>query len=187
MIGDQTNISSVHGVESPAVLVGVRHSCRASQKSGLSDNRTLAKPTPDSRPNESVRGGGILFYDGECGLCTRSVRFFLWADKRKRLRFAPLQGKTAEARLPANLREADCLSTVVYLRSAAEPLLRSEAVAVALVDIGGFWRPVGRCILLFPLRLREAAYRFVAKNRFKVFRRGACALPTPDERERMLD
>lgn len=134
--------------------------------------------------------GGILFYDGECGLCTRSVRFFLWADKRKRLRFAPLQGGTAEKKLPEDLREASCLSTVVYLRSdgeTAEPLVRSQAVGIAMIDIGGFWRFVGRGLLIFPLGLREAVYRFVARHRFKVFRKGACSLPSPEERERMLD
>lgn len=143
-----------------------------------------------SKTGPESSDGGILFYDGECGLCTRSVRFFLWADKAKRLRFAPLQGGTAEARLPADLRKAECFSTVVYLRNdaeAAEPLVRSEAVGVALVDIGGFWRFVGRIILVFPPWLREGVYRFIARRRFKVFPKGACALPTPDERARMLD
>lgn len=140
-----------------------------------------------SKIDQNNSDGGILFYDGECGLCTRSVRFFLWVDKRKRLRFAPLQGETAEARLPEKLRKAECLSTVVYARGESEPLVRSEAVGIALVDIGGFWRGVGRFILLFPLGLREAVYRFVARHRFKVFSKGACALPTEEERERMLD
>jgi hypothetical protein len=38
----------------------------------------------------------ILFFDGECGVCTRTVRFLLHRDRRRRsLRFASLQGNTA--------------------------------------------------------------------------------------------
>ncbi len=140
-----------------------------------------------STTDQDNSNGGILFYDGECGLCTRSVRFFLWADDAKRLRFAPLQGETAEAQLPADLRIAERLSTVVYLPKNAEPLVRSQAVGIAMVDIGGAWGFIGRIILIFPLSLREAVYRFIARHRFKIFRKGACLMPTSDERKRILD
>jgi predicted DCC family thiol-disulfide oxidoreductase YuxK len=149
----------------------------------------MHKPASDS-PDTDRKHQGILFYDGECGLCLRSVRFFLWADKSARLRFAPLQGETAAKRLPADLREADCLSTVVYLRDDAgkeEPHVRSEAVGRALVDIGGFWRLVGRALFLVPSGLREAGYRFVARHRGKIFPKSKCALPSLGQQSRILE
>lgn len=36
----------------------------------------------------------IVFYDGDCGLCQRSVNFLLKADKKHLLRFAPQNGET---------------------------------------------------------------------------------------------
>ena len=54
----------------------------------------------------------ILFYDGECALCAQSVRFFLGIDRHKRVCFASLLGETALGYLPANLRNAQSLSTV---------------------------------------------------------------------------
>ena len=139
-------------------------------------------------PSTHSDARGILFYDGACGLCTRSVRFLLWADRAGKLRFAPLQGETAKKRLPADLRKASCLSTVVYLcGDQPQPLLRSEAVCRAMIDLGGFWRCVGRTLLITPYCIREAGYRFVAKHRMRILSRCACALPTPQERTQMLD
>ena len=131
----------------------------------------------------------ILFYDGDCGLCAQSVRFFLGIDRHKRLSFAPLQGETAQGYLPANLRDAQCLSTVVYRRSNSNGqslLLRSEAVAHALIDVGGVWGLLGRFLRLIPTPLRDWAYNLIAKNRLKLFPDGACALPTEQARERLL-
>ena len=131
----------------------------------------------------------ILFYDGDCGLCAQSVRFFLKIDRHKRICFAPLQGETAQGYLPANLRDAQCLSTVVYRRSNSNGqslFLRSEAVAHALIDVGGVWGFLGRLLRLIPTPLRDWAYNLIAKNRLKLFPDGACALPTEQARERLL-
>ena len=131
----------------------------------------------------------ILFYDGDCGLCAQSVRFFLKIDRHKRICFAPLQGETAKGYLPANLRDAQCLSTVVYRRSNSNGqslFLRSEAVAHALIDVGGVWGLLGRFLRLIPTPLRDWAYNLIAKNRLKLFPDGACTLPTEQARERLL-
>jgi predicted DCC family thiol-disulfide oxidoreductase YuxK len=39
----------------------------------------------------------VVFYDGVCGLCDRSVQFLLARDRERVLHFAPLQGSTAAA------------------------------------------------------------------------------------------
>ena len=131
----------------------------------------------------------ILFYDGDCGLCAQSVRFFLRIDRHKRICFAPLQGETAQSFLPANLRDAQCLSTVVYRRSDSDGqslLLRSDAVARALIDVGGVWSYLGRLLRLIPSPLRDWGYNLIVKNRLKLFPDDACALPTEQMRERLL-
>ena len=131
----------------------------------------------------------ILFYDGDCVLCAQSVRFFLGIDRHKRLSFAPLQGETAQGYLPANLRHAQSLSTVVYRRSDSDKrslFLRSEAVSRALIDVGGVWGFLGRFLRFIPTPLRDWAYNLIAKNRLKFFPNGACTLPTEQARERLL-
>ena len=131
----------------------------------------------------------ILFYDGECGLCAQSVRFFLGIDRHKHLSFAPLQGETAKGYLPANLRDAQSLSTVVYRRSNSNGqslFLSSEAVAHALIDVDGVWGFLGRLLRLTPTPLRDWAYNLIAKNRLKFFPNGACALHAKQASERLL-
>jgi len=131
----------------------------------------------------------ILFYDGDCSLCAQSVRFFLKIDRHKRICFAPLQGETAQDYLPANLRNAQCLSTIAYGCSDSDERslsLRSEAVARALIDVGGVWGLLGRFLRLIPTPLRDWPYNLIAKNRLKFFPNDACALPTEQARKRLL-
>lgn len=132
----------------------------------------------------------ILFYDGECGLCTNSVKFFMENDTAKIIQYAPLQGTTAEKCLPKDLRDVSNLSTVVYFEgdeSLQAIRMRSHAIGRALIDVGGLWRVFGWAVIVLPTPLREAGYKFIAKHRLKIFPKGACALPTQDERDRLLD
>ena len=122
-------------------------------------------------------------------MCAQSVRFFLKIDRYERIYFAPLQGETAQSYLPANLRDAQCLSTVAYRCSNSDErslFLRSEAVARALIDVGGFWGFLGRFLRLTPTPLRDWAYNLIAKNRLKFFPNGICDLPKEQARERLL-
>ena len=127
--------------------------------------------------------GPIVFFDGECGLCNGFVDFAMARDRGGRLRYAPLQGETAELRLPEEFRGMD---SVVLLRD-GKPLQRSSAVAGVLWELGGLWRFAGRMLRHVPYRLREFGYRIVAKNRYRLFgKRDACRMPTPEERGRIL-
>lgn len=138
------------------------------------------------RPKDRRR---ILFYDGACGLCTNTVKFFLDEDKGQLLEFAPLQGETAGDLLPEEMRDASNLSTVVYWTQQGEQTalkIRSNAVASALIDVGGLWRVLGWNLLLIPKAIRDFGYRQVAKHRLKFFPQGACRLPTQEEAKRLL-
>lgn len=125
----------------------------------------------------------IVFFDGVCGLCNRFVDRLLRADKRHRLRFAPLQGSTAHARLPVEL--ADALASVVYLRDGVV-LQRSDAALRILMDLGGIRRLHG-AFLLLPRSWRDSVYDWVARNRYRWFgKHDTCRVPSPAERARFL-
>ena len=130
----------------------------------------------------------ILFFDGECGLCNRTVRFLIKRDRHRRLYFAPLQGVAAKAIVPLKYRQM--LSTVVYHPAAANrklPLkIRSEAVLLALMDIGGIWHLIAQCARLLPLQFRDWCYDRIANNRRHFFKQATCKLPTRKEHERIL-
>lgn len=126
----------------------------------------------------------VLFYDGDCGLCSRSVRFLMRRDRADYLYFAPLQGETAARRLEADLR--DSLATAVYQRASGEILLRSDAVLQALIDIGSRWRFLARPALWVPRRWRDGVYKWIAARREKFFSKGSCPLPSTEGSRQML-
>ncbi|MEO8588856.1 MAG: DCC1-like thiol-disulfide oxidoreductase family protein [Flavobacteriales bacterium] len=125
----------------------------------------------------------IVFFDGLCGLCNRAVDRLVRIDKKRTLRFAPLQGGTARALLPQGM--ADALESVVYLAD-GKVLGGADAAIRIMTDLGG-WRKVYGGLWVVPRPLRDAVYRWIARNRYRWFgKRETCRLPTPDERERFL-
>lgn len=126
----------------------------------------------------------LIYYDGLCGLCDRFVRFVLARDRRGRYRFTPLQGSTAQTRLPPVLTPES--SQTVILEDAGRFRVRSDAALAILAGLGGAWRAVA-LFRVVPRPLRDAVYDFVARHRFRWFgRRAECRLPGPEERERFL-
>ena len=126
----------------------------------------------------------ILFYDGECGLCARSVQWCLDHDRRGKLRFAPLQGKTYAALQFAD-KPTD-LGTVV-LFDGQRLFVRSDAAIGMLRQVGGAWPMLAFIVRLVPRFLRDAGYRFIARRRHAWFG-GAerCRLPGAKESARFL-
>lgn len=102
-----------------------------------------------------------LFYDGECGLCQRTVRFVLSEDREHRFRFAPLGGE----RFAAEVGDAEVPDSVVVRTEDGRLLTRSAAVLRVLAELGGVWRALGGIASVVPERLRDALYDFVARIR----------------------
>ncbi|HEV8611986.1 MAG TPA: DCC1-like thiol-disulfide oxidoreductase family protein [Gemmatimonadales bacterium] len=126
----------------------------------------------------------IIYFDGRCNLCNSFVDFVIRHDRRRRFRFAPLQGETARKRLADRFTGAE-LATVV-LEEPERFRIRSDAALAILTGLRGLWRLAG-IFRLIPRRLRDALYDYVARKRFEWFgRRDTCRVPTPQERERFL-
>ena len=134
----------------------------------------------------------ILFYDGVCGLCNTLVQFLLKHDKKGRLRFASLQSDFAEKVLRRHGFDPKDLDTLHVVENYEQPderlLQRSDAVLRAGRELGGHWSVLAAIAKIVPRPLRDIAYRFVARNRYRVFGKyETCMLPNPDQRSRFLD
>jgi predicted DCC family thiol-disulfide oxidoreductase YuxK len=132
----------------------------------------------------------VVFYDGECGFCHESVKWLRWLDRRKALRYAPLQGTTAEEVLGRHGvagRELTGLWVAVDVGTPRERLWhRSDAALEALRRCGG-WGAVLSWARWIPRAVREWVYGRVARIRYHVYgRRSACDLPKAEERECFL-
>jgi predicted DCC family thiol-disulfide oxidoreductase YuxK len=129
-----------------------------------------------------------LFYDGHCGLCHRAVKFVLRHDPEgAAFRFAPLQGPTFQAAVPAAQRAALPDSMAVRTLD-GRLLLKSEAWLHIMRRLGGIWKLIGSVCSIVPRFIRDWGYDFVAAVRFRIFGRrdDLCPLIPPALRNRFL-
>jgi predicted DCC family thiol-disulfide oxidoreductase YuxK len=128
----------------------------------------------------------ILFYDGHCGLCHRTVKFVLKHDRSgSAFRFAPLQGTTFESRIAPD-RRAGLPDSIVVLTNEGSLLVRSDAFLHVRRRLGGGWRILANAQAVIPRPLRDLVYDFVARIRYRVFgkRDDLCPIVPPDLRAR---
>jgi predicted DCC family thiol-disulfide oxidoreductase YuxK len=127
----------------------------------------------------------IVFFDGVCVLCNRSVDFLLKRDRRKKLRFASLQSETAGQFLAQN-NYPHFLADTIVLYSRGRFFTKSEAV-LKIAGLIGFPYSIAFVLKIFPITWRDKAYDFVARNRLKwfgVFEK--CRIPDEETRNRII-
>ncbi len=127
----------------------------------------------------------IVFFDGECGFCDTTIRWIMAIDKRKTIRYAPLQGETAARLLPQELRQEENLKTLVYLDPQNGRYLKSNAVIEILRQVGGLWK-MGKIGKILPTGWRDWFYDRIAERRRSLISKDACPLPTPEQKARLL-
>ena len=133
----------------------------------------------------------IVLYDGVCGLCNRLNQFLLKRDHHDRLLFASLQSDLAKKILERHGADPSDLDTVYVVEDYDSPserlFKRSNAILRALEALGGVWK-LSVISKVLPRPIRDLFYRFVAKNRYKVFGRSeVCIMPDPKYRKKFLD
>jgi predicted DCC family thiol-disulfide oxidoreductase YuxK len=131
----------------------------------------------------------MVFYDGACGLCHRTVRFAIARDRDgSRFRFAALGGK-AFRRLVPESAQAGLPDSIVVLTPDGRLLTRSAAVVHILERIGGPWRLPGGLLGLLPRGIRDLGYDGIARIRHRLFSRptDACPVTPPTLRTRFDD
>jgi predicted DCC family thiol-disulfide oxidoreductase YuxK len=133
----------------------------------------------------------VVLYDGVCGLCNRLVQFILKRDTTDRFRFASLQSDFAQQLMTRHGVDPHDLDTVYVVKdhglSNERLLARSDAILFMLSQLGSIWKlsSVGRVL---PRALRDAVYKIVARNRYRVFgKHESCMLPEPKHRAKFLD
>jgi predicted DCC family thiol-disulfide oxidoreductase YuxK len=127
-----------------------------------------------------------LFYDGHCALCHGTVKFVIKRDRTgTAFRFAPLEGETFQASVPAAQRTG-LPDSVVILAADGSLLARSDAVVRILKRLGGGWKVVGSLLAAVPRGLRDAVYDLIARVRYRVFgkREDLCPIVPPEMRKR---
>lgn len=126
----------------------------------------------------------ILFFDGKCSLCNKSVDFFIEKDKGQLIRYAPLQGTTAKELLDYTYIQD--LNTVVFYQNEII-YTKSEAIIRALIVLGPKYA-LTSIFLIIPGFIRDILYNLISKNRYRFWgKRETCRLPSQSEKKLFLD
>ncbi len=128
----------------------------------------------------------IVVYDAQCLLCSRWVRFLLKHDRREVFRFASIQGRNGQALLAKAGLQVDGLQTLLLVEG-DRAWQHTAAILRVLHALGWPWRAAWLGWLV-PARLRDAAYRLIARNRYRIFGRSqVCLVPPQGHSQRFLD
>lgn len=127
----------------------------------------------------------VILFDGVCNLCNGLVQFVIRRDRAGYFRFAALQSAEGQALLAAHGLPAPTEPESIVLIENGRAYSHSGAVLRLARRLPG-WRWLA-AFQVVPRPLRDAAYRWVARNRYRWFgRQEACLLPTPELQARFL-
>jgi predicted DCC family thiol-disulfide oxidoreductase YuxK len=128
--------------------------------------------------------GPVIVFDGVCVLCNGWVRFLLKHDRVGRYRFAAMQSEAGRALLAGHGLDPDDPASFLLV-DGAQAWTDSDAIRRVLTGLGGLWRLAG-VIAVVPRVVRDPLYRWIARNRYRLFGTTECRVPTEEERARFL-
>lgn len=127
----------------------------------------------------------IILFDGVCVLCTANAQFVLRHDRRGHFRLASVQSEPGRAlceRFGVDPENPDTMLVIEGGRARRD----SDGVLAIAEGLGWPWRVAG-VLRVVPRRWRDALYRRVARNRYRLFgRRETCWVPSAEQRARIL-
>lgn len=126
----------------------------------------------------------IIFFDGVCNLCNRSVQIVIKNDKKKVFKFSSLQSEFAKQFFTENNYSIKTDSIILFDQQGFHD--KSEA-ALRIAAKLRFPFPLLVAGWILPAIIRDWIYSLIAKNRYKWFgRTESCMIPSPETRSRFL-
>jgi len=128
----------------------------------------------------------VIVFDTDCVLCSGMVAFILAHESGPVLRFAGAwspEGLALAARY--GFSKADLSETFLVVTMGAA-LARSDAAIAVLKQLRAPWRWLA-ALRFIPRPLRDAAYRLIARRRYRLFgRRENCVVAPAEQRGRFI-
>ena len=134
-----------------------------------------------TKPKSLNHKDGVIFFDGLCVLCNKSVSFLIKIDKKKVLKYSSLQGDYAKEVLDSE--DIDSASSVIFLDDGVS-YKKADAAIHILIKLGGVYKALGVTLNLLPTFFINWFYDLVAKNRYSIFgKKDSCPIPKEEEKE----
>ena len=125
----------------------------------------------------------VVFYDGDCGFCNRTVQLILKHEKNSELHFCALQSEVTNQFFEHHDQPKPDLSTIVYFdgrnfsthSTAVLKIATNLKFPVSLVRLG--W--------VVPSLIRNYVYTQIARRRYRIVN-PSCMLPNSEQKHRFL-
>jgi len=126
----------------------------------------------------------IIFFDGVCNLCNRTVSLIIKHDRKKIFKFASIQSGIYSETFPT---QNNNLSNSIVFLDEDEKFERSDAFLKILSYLFPKFNILIRLLFLIPEFLRDAVYNWIAKYRYKLFgKMDTCRIPDESITDRFL-
>jgi predicted DCC family thiol-disulfide oxidoreductase YuxK len=129
----------------------------------------------------------VVVYDGVCLLCSRWIRFLLKHDPQGRYLFASMQSDIGRHLLQTHGLDPDSPFSMLLVDNGRG---YTDTTAIARVLRGlshRRWQWLSTLMLATPHAIRDTAYRFIARHRYRLFGRSdQCFVPSTEQRSRFM-
>ncbi|QAA83161.1 thiol-disulfide oxidoreductase DCC family protein [Aequorivita sp. H23M31] len=127
----------------------------------------------------------IILFDGVCNLCNGAINFVIKRDKRNVFKFATLQSEIGKKLLSEFNVDTMNIDSMILIDGNNFYIKSSAALRIAKYLTGGY--PLLSGFFIFPRFIRNAAYDYIARNRYKWFgKKESCMIPTPELTSKFL-
>lgn len=128
----------------------------------------------------------IVFFDGYCNLCNRSIDYLIRKDKHQKLRYASQQSNFAQDFFQTLQFDLQAAESIVFYNQ-GKVYIKSSAV-LKIMSVLGFPYNLMAVFFIIPNFLRNSIYNFIAANRYQWFgKKSTCRVPTEKEKAMFLD
>jgi predicted DCC family thiol-disulfide oxidoreductase YuxK len=126
----------------------------------------------------------IILFDGVCNLCDRVVQYIVTHDKKDVFRFAALQSEIG-IEIAQYIGISKDIDSIILYEPGKGYYYKSEAALEVAKDLG--WPVLSWMLKWIPTFLRNPAYDYIAKNRYKWYgKKAQCMIPTPELQSKFL-
>jgi len=127
----------------------------------------------------------IIIFDGFCALCSGWAQFVLRHDRKGRYRYLSAQSPLGHALYIHYGLNPEEYETNILIEDGVA-WFKSEGTIRMAEGLGFPWS-LAACFRILPLRLRDALYGYIARNRLRLFgRRDTCFRPDRAHEDRFL-
>jgi predicted DCC family thiol-disulfide oxidoreductase YuxK len=128
----------------------------------------------------------IILFDGICNLCNSAVQFVIKNDKKDIFRFVALQSELGNEICNHIGVDQHKIDSIILYNPGIAYYYKSTAVIEIGEELGGIYSLIS-IIRIFPEKLRNYIYHYIAKNRYKWYgKKESCMIPTPELKSKFL-